>query len=165
MNFIFLHGQSDTSRASAKYFKQKLMNFATFPNPSFTCSQQSSSVHCTFCFTDPLCPVFQALLEACLKFLMRRSWCLDRNSSDFGVKAVSNKEMKISVLHSKISHPCIAEARLNDPETLRIPGTWVERKLFGFLCSLWWYYRTWLKFKFLKVFLKPGYYFSLATEI
>lgn len=123
MNLTFLPSQSYTSRANAKYFKQKLMNFATFSNPSFPWSQQTSSVYCTFCFTDPLCPVFQALLEAWLKFLMRRGWCLNLNSSDLGVKAVSNKEIKIPVLHSKISHPCIAETCLNDSETLRIPGT------------------------------------------
>lgn len=123
MNLTFLPGQSYTSRANAKYFKQKLMNFATFPSPPFTWSQQSSSVYCTFCFTDPLCPVFQALLEAWLKFLMRRSWCLDLNSSDFRFEAVSNKEMKISVLHSEISHPCTAESCLSDSGMLRVPGT------------------------------------------
>lgn len=146
--------------------KQKLMNFATFPNPSFPLSQQSSSVCFTFCFTDPLCPMFQAPLEAWLKFLMRRSWCPDLNSPGFGVKAVSNKEIKIPVLHSKISHPCIAETHLNDSESLRISGTWMERKLLYYL----YFYAaldgiTRPDWSTNQVFLKPGYYCSLATEI
>lgn len=82
---------SYTSRVNTKYFKWKLMNFATFPNLSFPWSQHSSSVYRTFCFTDPLCLVFQVLLQAWFKFLMRRSQCLDLSSTEFRVKAVSNK--------------------------------------------------------------------------
>lgn len=83
---VFLPNQSCTSRVNTKYFKQKLMNFATFPNLSFPWSQHSGSVYHTFCFTDPLCPEFQVLPEAWFKFLMRRSYYLDLSALTLGLR-------------------------------------------------------------------------------